>query len=83
MNSLFIAISSMLASFDISKEVDANGNEIPILPTYKDGLIRYGSASQTNSWLTRHSFPEAFKAKIVPRSRDAVDLIRNAASSLS
>jgi hypothetical protein len=31
----------MLACFDISKETDAQGNEVPIEPTYMDGLTAY------------------------------------------
>jgi hypothetical protein len=45
MNSLFMMISNILVSFDITKDTDAYGNEIPINPTYQDGLIRFGSSS--------------------------------------
>ena len=47
MNSLFIMMSYMLASFDIAKDTDADGTEIPIQPKYRDGLIRYVSSSAT------------------------------------
>jgi cytochrome P450 len=59
---LFIMISSIVATFDISKALDEHGNEITPVESY------------TNSLMT---FPERFDCTITPRSNDAAALIRD------
>jgi cytochrome P450 len=42
-STLWIAIASMLASFDIGKGVDENGEEIEVGAEYFSGSARYGT----------------------------------------
>jgi cytochrome P450 len=51
MNSLFIMVSYILASFEIAKDMDADRNEIPIQPKYRDGLIRCVSSSVSRGYI--------------------------------
>ncbi|KAJ6548198.1 cytochrome P450, partial [Mycena vulgaris] len=60
-SSLWITIASILATFDIKKAVDDNGNEIEPAHEYFPGLI---------------STPLPFECSIVPRSRQALDTIQ-------
>jgi len=59
--SVWCTIVSVLATFDIAKAKDANGNEIDIDPVYSDGLV---------------SHPEPFVCSITPRSDKARDLVQ-------
>ncbi|KAJ7032490.1 cytochrome P450 [Mycena alexandri] len=54
-------IVSVLATFDIAKAKDADGNEIDIDPVYSDGVV---------------SHPEPFVCSITPRSDRARDLVQ-------
>ncbi|THH17674.1 hypothetical protein EW146_g3176 [Bondarzewia mesenterica] len=58
--SVWIAIASVLAVFDISKAVDENGKEIEPVDEYTSGIVVY---------------PIPFKCKITPRSNAAEDLM--------
>jgi len=53
MNSLYIAVASILARFDIGVAKDARGNNVPILLKMSPGLV---------------SIPEDFECSIKPRS---------------
>ncbi|KAM6490882.1 Cytochrome P450 [Amanita muscaria] len=64
---LWLTFACILATFDICKAKDDNGNEINIDPyAYADSMITY---------------PLPFKCSITPRSRETEDLIRIAATS--
>lgn len=39
-NSVWMAVVSVLATFKISKAKDAQGNEITVEPLFRDGLLR-------------------------------------------
>jgi len=52
-NSIFILVASILSVFTISKEIDNLGNEIPVNPSFGEGLV---------------SHPDPYKCRIVPRS---------------
>jgi len=56
MNSIFLFISSILATFDISNAHDEQGNEIPLEPKFKTFLV---------------SYPESFPCNIQVRSDSA------------
>jgi len=60
-NSIFIFVASILSVFTISKEIDKFGNEIPVQPSFGEGLV---------------SHPDPYKCCIVPRSRAAIELVR-------
>ncbi|KAF7761211.1 hypothetical protein Agabi119p4_10620 [Agaricus bisporus var. burnettii] len=60
--SVFATIASVLAVFDIKPSLDENGKEIEIKPDMSDGLL---------------SYPEPFECRIIPRSKEAEQLIRN------
>ncbi|ETW79020.1 cytochrome P450 monooxygenase 71 [Heterobasidion irregulare TC 32-1] len=62
---VWLAIVSILSTFDISKAVDEDGNEIVPAGEFIDGLIMY---------------PAPFKCRIEPRSTSAVSLIRTASA---
>ncbi|KAJ7784872.1 cytochrome P450 [Mycena maculata] len=61
-NSLFIFIASILTVFRITKDIDSDGNEIPIDPKFQIGLM---------------SHPEPFKCRIVVRSPETKKLLAN------
>ncbi|KIJ44626.1 hypothetical protein M422DRAFT_167941, partial [Sphaerobolus stellatus SS14] len=60
MNSVFLAIASILQVFEISKERDGSGKEIPVVAEFCSGLI---------------SSVTEFKCTIRTRSPDAEELI--------
>ncbi|TFK41265.1 cytochrome P450 [Crucibulum laeve] len=62
-NSAWIAIASILSTFEIRKPVDATGKEVDIPIEYTDGLV---------------SHPVPFHPRLLPRSQAAVNLIRAA-----
>ncbi|EIM91243.1 cytochrome P450 [Stereum hirsutum FP-91666 SS1] len=62
----FLAISKILAVFDITKPVDASGKPIEPVIDYNDGTI---------------SHPAPFECAIKPRSAKAVELIHEAAAA--
>ncbi|KAF9560814.1 cytochrome P450 [Agrocybe pediades] len=67
-NSGWIAISSILATYDISKAKDEHGNTIEPLIEYADGLV---------------SHPKPFKVSITPRSENSKKLVEAARQELS
>ncbi|OJA07776.1 hypothetical protein AZE42_12887 [Rhizopogon vesiculosus] len=54
--SLWIAMTSFLATFSVHKALDEHGKEIPVVPKFSIGLAIY---------------PETFPCRIVPRFEDA------------
>ncbi|EKM77271.1 hypothetical protein AGABI1DRAFT_77713 [Agaricus bisporus var. burnettii JB137-S8] len=60
--SLYSTVSHVLTVFDIKPSLDGNGKEIEIKPEMTDGLL---------------SYPEEFECRIIPRSKEAQQLIRN------
>ncbi|KAI6045314.1 cytochrome P450 [Pisolithus marmoratus] len=60
-NILFLLFSNIVFAVDISKKCDANGEEIPLPPSYSPGLV---------------SFPEPFEVNISPSSRAAISVIK-------
>ncbi|XP_006457143.1 hypothetical protein AGABI2DRAFT_195996 [Agaricus bisporus var. bisporus H97] len=60
--SLYTTVTHVLTVFDIKPSLDGNGKEIEIKPDMTDGLL---------------SYPEAFQCRIVPRSKEGEQLIRN------
>ncbi|KAL6303377.1 hypothetical protein BKA93DRAFT_788191 [Sparassis latifolia] len=60
LESMFITISSVLASFDIMKAVDVDGKEMEPTGEYSTGII---------------SYPLPFQCSIKPRSAAAEELI--------
>ncbi|KAF7761212.1 hypothetical protein Agabi119p4_10621 [Agaricus bisporus var. burnettii] len=60
--SLYSTVTHVLTVFDIKPNLDENGKEIEIKPDMTDGLL---------------SYPEAFQCRIVPRSKEGEQLIRN------
>lgn len=60
--SIFLSVSNILATLDISKALDANGKEIEPVVDYSSGGI---------------SHPKPFQCKVVPRSARAEALIRS------
>ena len=63
MNSAWIAVVSMLATYNISKATDDNGDIIEVKAEFTDGLVRYGDALIIwEHFLTMHSKPpQAFQ----------------------
>lgn len=59
--SVWIAVACMLATFDVSKAVDENGNPIEPKDEYTSGIV---------------SYPAPFKCNIRPRSKVAESLIQ-------
>jgi len=54
-------VASILSVFTISKDTDELGNEIPVKPSFGEGLV---------------SHPNPYKCRIVPRSLAATELLR-------
>ncbi|TFK68106.1 cytochrome P450 [Pluteus cervinus] len=67
-NNLFLLMSSLMATMDISHKLDANGQKIPINPTYTSNLV---------------SHPINFEVKIVPRCPEAAALIRERVAQIA
>ena len=44
MNSAWIAVVSMLATYNISKATDDNGDIVEVKAEFTDGRVRYGDA---------------------------------------
>ncbi len=64
MNSAWIAVVSILATYNISKTIDDNGDIIELKAEFTDGLVRYGTAfNNLEHSLTVHSKPpQAFQS---------------------
>jgi len=67
LSSLWIAIASIVAVFDISKAIDENGNEVPLSHEYISAL---------------GILPKPFKCSIKPRSAEAEELIKATSSMI-
>ncbi|KAJ7037884.1 cytochrome P450 [Mycena alexandri] len=63
-SSMYIAIATILATFEISPAIDSNGNPIEPSAEYGSGMLRY---------------PKPFECNIKPRSSEAATLITEAA----
>ncbi|KAJ7596429.1 cytochrome P450 [Mycena floridula] len=57
---MFLAIASFLSMFNITKAKDVNGNDVPVVERYSDGVVAQ---------------PDSFECSITPRSAEAVALI--------
>jgi len=75
-------IASTLATFNISKAKDENGNEIDIDPdAFTDSFTRCAAMIFVNVVVTYSICePLPFKCSILPRSQQAVSLIHPAAN---
>jgi hypothetical protein len=71
--SLWIAITSFLATFSVQKALDEHGKEIPVAPKFSVGItVLAGFSFLLSSWLMPYfSHPEKFPCRIVPRFHDA------------
>ncbi|KAG9311163.1 cytochrome P450 [Chiua virens] len=67
-NMVFLLFSAILATVNISKKKDVNGDEIPLMPSYTPGLV---------------SYPYPFEVDIEPASKEAISVIKEKASQLS
>ncbi|KAJ7596428.1 cytochrome P450 [Mycena floridula] len=57
---MFLAIASFLSTFNITKAKDVDGNDVPVVERYSDGVVAQ---------------PHSFECSITPRSAQAVALI--------
>ncbi|KAI3549231.1 O-methylsterigmatocystin oxidoreductase [Colletotrichum abscissum] len=62
-SSLFINMAQTLAAFTIAKALDKNGEEIEVDVRPKPGILTY---------------PTAFKVRVIPRSKEHAELVRQA-----
>jgi len=71
--SLWIAITSFLATFSVQKALDEHGKEIPVAPKFSVGVTMLAEFSFFSSSLLMPCFshPEIFPCRIVPRFHDA------------
>ncbi len=81
MNSLFIAVASILWAFNIETARDAHGEEIvPDDQAYMDDFLRWVHfdciAHRSDSSSSRHPLP--FKCKITPRFPEVPALVASA-----
>ncbi|TDL19969.1 cytochrome P450 [Rickenella mellea] len=60
-NNLFLLVSGLMATVEISKKRDATGKEMPLDPSFTPGLV---------------SHPEPFNVQIMPRSTRALAVVR-------
>ncbi|KAH0826412.1 cytochrome P450 [Lanmaoa asiatica] len=67
-NMVFMLFSNIVATVDISKKKDANGNEIPLMPSYSDGLV---------------SYPRSFEVDIKPTSKAAISNVKERVSQFA
>ncbi|KAI0061752.1 cytochrome P450 [Artomyces pyxidatus] len=63
-STLWIFVASVIASFQVDKAKDAEGQEIPLDVAYTDGLV---------------SLPKPFKCAIAPRDERAASLVKSSA----
>jgi len=81
-SSIFIMIASVLSVFNISKQRDELGKEIPVDPSFVwTGISRYVSAfcpSRLALWsiCASYSHPKPFKCSFSPRSAAAINLLK-------
>ncbi|TDL26384.1 cytochrome P450 [Rickenella mellea] len=67
-NNLFLLISGLMASVDISKQRDASDQEMPLDPSFTPGLV---------------SHPEPYSVRIVPRSTHVVAVVKERVARIS
>jgi hypothetical protein len=72
---LWIAITSILATFSVHKALDEHGEEIPVVPKFSTGLAVFAECLPS-LWISQlisfyFSHPETFPYRIVPRFPDA------------
>ena len=71
--SLWIAMTSFLATFSVQKALDEHGKEVPVAPKFTVGIaVLVGFSFLLKRWLMPYfSHPEKFPCRIVPRFHDA------------
>jgi len=71
--SLWIAITSFLATFSVQKALDEHGKEVPVAPKFTAGIAVSAEFSflPSSRLMPRFSHPEKFPCRIVPRFHDA------------
>ncbi|OJA18905.1 hypothetical protein AZE42_09663 [Rhizopogon vesiculosus] len=73
--SLWIAITSVLATFSVHKALDEHGKEIPVVPKFSTGVTMFAellsSLPSIRLISCYFSHPETFPCRIVPRFEDA------------
>jgi hypothetical protein len=76
--SLWIAMTSFLATFSVQQALDEHGKEVPVAPKFTVGVaVLAGFSFLPNRRLMPYfSHPEKFPCRIVPRFHDAsVDML--------
>jgi len=71
--SLWIAMTSFLATFSVQKALDEHGKEVPVTPKFFVGiavLVEF-SFLPSSQLMACFSHPETFPCRIVPRFHDA------------
>jgi hypothetical protein len=70
--SLWIAITSFLATFSVQKALDEHGKEIPVAPKFSVGIAVLAEFSflPSSRLIPCFSHPEKFPCRIVPRFHD-------------
>lgn len=84
-SAIWIAVASIVATFDITKAVDENGDTIEPVNETRTGLawsvFGYNSITAIVLIFLYFSIPMPFKCSIKPRSENAEILIRSTAAS--
>jgi hypothetical protein len=81
-SSVWIAVASIIAAFDITKAIDEHGNAIEPSHEYLSALVWYVDLQpnfQRLYLIFFYSMPLPFKCSIKPRSKEAENLIRSSA----
>jgi len=71
--SLWIAITSFLATFSVQKALDEHDKEVPVDPKFSVGIVVLAEFSFLPNSRLMHCFsrPETFPCRIVPRFHNA------------
>lgn len=81
LDTIWIAIASILTVFDITKAVDENGDVVTPEVKLNPGSIRravfHFANRKRSDFLCRDSHPAPFKCSIKPRSRTTLSLIQH------
>ena len=83
--SLFIQIATVLATLDICRAVDTEGNEIIPEAAFTTAIVRSVAHYPYSFILLIHislSYPKSFPFLLKPRSASAVSLIQNAVAAM-
>ena len=79
LDTIWIAMASVLSVYNITKAVDERGNVITPQIKLKPGTVRYAHAGVEDDALTSvNSHPAPFECVIEPRSAAALALIQHA-----